>query len=58
MSKRLTRQQAIRKACLNCSGYQPKEVRYCPIKDCPLYRYRMGYEEGFCKKKGQRQAEN
>jgi len=53
---RLTRQQAIRKKCLDCSGYQPKEVRLCPIKDCPLYRYRLGYEEMVCKKKARKLA--
>jgi len=44
MSKKLTRSRAIRAKCLDCSGYQPKEVRYCPIKNCPLFRYRMGRE--------------
>ncbi|WP_164845556.1 hypothetical protein [Anaerosphaera multitolerans] len=44
-SKRLTRQQAIRKKCLDCSGQSFKEVKECPIKKCPLYRYRLGYEE-------------
>jgi hypothetical protein len=42
---RLTRGKAIRKHCLECSAHQPKEVRLCPIKDCPLYRYRMGCEQ-------------
>lgn len=42
--KRLTRQQAIRKKCLDCCANNTVEVRKCVIKDCPLYRYRMGKE--------------
>jgi len=34
--------QAIRARCLDCSAFQPKEVRLCPAKDCPLWQYRMG----------------
>lgn len=44
MNKRLTRQKSIREKCLDCCADQPKEVRLCPIKDCPLWRYRLGYE--------------
>lgn len=40
--KCLTPIKAIRAKCLECSNYQPKEVRECLITDCPLYRYRMG----------------
>ncbi len=39
---RLTPLRAIRKECLDCSGFQPKEVRLCPATDCPLYPYRFG----------------
>ena len=28
--------------CLECSGYEKKEVRECIIKDCVLYLYRQG----------------
>ena len=45
IQKRLTKAQAIRQKCLDCCVYQPKEVRLCPTKDCPLWRYRMGKEE-------------
>lgn len=38
----LTPLKAIRKKCLECSNYQYKEVELCPIKDCPLYPYRLG----------------
>lgn len=44
MEKRLTRGQAIRKKCLDCSANNRAEVKNCPIKDCPLYRYRLGKE--------------
>ena len=34
--------KAIRKKCLDCSYWQPKEVRKCVIVDCPIYPYRFG----------------
>jgi len=34
--------KAIRKKCLDCSCFQPKEVRLCPCVDCSIYPYRMG----------------
>ena len=40
--KTLTPLKAIREKCLDCSGGQPKEVRLCPVTDCPLWPYRMG----------------
>mgnify|MGYP001285816022 FL=1 len=33
---------AIRKKCLDCCCWQPKEVRLCPVIDCANYPYRMG----------------
>ena len=45
VNNRLTRKQAIRKKCLECSGNNKIEVRKCEIKDCPLYRYRLGTEK-------------
>lgn len=38
----LTPLKAIRAKCLDCSCDSKKEVRECPITDCPLYAYRMG----------------
>lgn len=35
--------KAIRAKCLECSAGQTSEVRLCPVKDCPLYEYRMGH---------------
>ena len=40
--KILTPLKAIRAKCLDCSVYQPKEVKLCPADDCDLYRYRFG----------------
>ena len=34
--------RAIKKHCLECSGYEKKQVRECVIKDCVLYEYRQG----------------
>jgi hypothetical protein len=38
---RLNRREAIRARCLDCSGFSAKEVRECPLSDCPLYPYRF-----------------
>lgn len=43
--QRVTRSKAIRLKCLDCCAYQPKEVKFCHIESCPLWRYRMGKEE-------------
>ena len=58
--EKLTPLKAIRLKCLDCSGGQPKEVRYCPAKECDLYPYRFGknpkrkgignHKARFCKK--------
>ena len=40
--KVLTPMKAIRAKCLDCSCYQPKKVRLCPVTQCPLWPYRMG----------------
>ena len=34
--------KAIREKCLDCSFWQPGEVRQCTAIDCPIYPYRMG----------------
>ena len=34
--------KSIRKKCLDCTAWQPKEVRLCPSVDCSLYPYRFG----------------
>jgi hypothetical protein len=38
----LSRRRAIREKCLNCTGWIPKEVRYCEDDACPLHPYRSG----------------
>ena len=40
--KILTPVKAIRKHCIDCSGYNLAEVSRCEQDDCPLYPYRMG----------------
>lgn len=42
MSK-LTPIKAIRQRCINCSGFELKEVRECAFTDCPLFEYRSGH---------------
>lgn len=39
---KLTPLKAIRAKCLDCTCYQPKEVRLCTITRCPLHEYRFG----------------
>ena len=34
--------KAIRKFCIECTTYQPKEVRMCTCIEYPLYPYRFG----------------
>ena len=34
--------QAIRHKCLDCSVYQPAEVRECPVTRCALWPFRFG----------------
>lgn len=41
-NKGITPLKAIKKHCLECSGYEMKQVRECVIKDCVLYEYRQG----------------
>ena len=39
----LTPLRAIRTKCLDCSCFQSKEVKLCPMTDCNLYSYRFGH---------------
>jgi hypothetical protein len=34
--------KSIRAYCIECGDGTYKEVRLCPIPDCPLYPYRFG----------------
>ncbi len=40
--RKLTPLKAIRTKCMDCSCYQPKEVRLCTCTQCPLYSFRFG----------------
>ena len=42
MNKLKTPVKAIRAKCLDCSGFQPSEVRKCEDAGCPLFAYRLG----------------
>lgn len=44
MEERITRGKAIRLKCLDCCCGNSAEVRRCPARHCPLWRYRMGNE--------------
>lgn len=52
---KLTPLKAIRKKCVDCSGYSVKEVRECVMPDCSLYPYRMGNNPS---RKGQGRIKN
>ena len=39
--KELTLLKAMRAYCLNCAE-SPKDVKNCPMADCPLYLFRFG----------------
>lgn len=32
--------RALKAKCLECSAYQKEEIRGCPARQCPLWRYR------------------
>jgi len=40
--KLLTPIKAMRAKCMDCTCYQPKEIRLCPLITCALWPYRMG----------------
>ena len=40
--KKITPIKSIRAKCIDCCCGELSEVRECPIKDCPLWPYRMG----------------
>ena len=48
--KKLTAIKAIRAKCIDCSGGSKQEVQQCVVKDCPLYRYRMGKNPNISRK--------
>lgn len=40
--RKMTPMRAIREKCRDCTCGQTKEIRLCPIKDCPLWLFRFG----------------
>lgn len=42
--------RAIKLKCLDCSTYNINEIKECPVKECPLYPFRLG-KNPFRKKK-------
>ena len=42
--------RAIKLKCLDCSTYNINEIKECPVKNCPLYPFRLG-KNPFRKKK-------
>ncbi len=40
VTKKLTRATAIYQKCLECSGWNSREIEKCPAKDCALWPYR------------------
>lgn len=38
----MTPMQAIKAKCLDCTCGQREEIKLCPIKNCPLYDFRLG----------------
>jgi len=45
MKKAKTPLEAIRLKCKECSNGQKDEITNCPIKDCPLYPFRVELEQ-------------
>jgi hypothetical protein len=43
---------SIRAKCLDCSCYQPSEVRECPVTTCGLWPFRMGRDPDPSKSRG------
>lgn len=39
-----SRKKAIRLKCLDCCCGSAYEVRLCPVRQCPLWRFRLGAE--------------
>lgn len=44
--------QAIRSKCLDCSCYQPSEVRNCHLTTCDLWPFRMGRDPNPTSRRG------
>jgi len=40
----MTRRQAIKAKCLDCSGDSAMEVTLCQVLKCPLWEWRLGQD--------------
>lgn len=40
--KKITPLRAIKTHCLECSGYEKKQVRECVVNNCVLFPFRQG----------------
>jgi hypothetical protein len=40
----MTRRNAIKAKCFDCSGGSAQEAALCQVMDCPLWTYRIGQE--------------
>ena len=52
MTTKATILHAIRNKCLDCSCYQPVEVRECPVTTCGLWPFRLGLDPDPSKTRG------
>ena len=52
MTTKATLLQAVRAKCLDCSCYQPSEVRLCPATRCALWPFRLGKDPNPSKARG------
>ncbi len=52
--ERGSRKKAIRLKCLDCCYGSAYEVRLCPARQCPLWRFRLGTE---CREESTENAE-
>ena len=50
-----SRKKAIRLKCLDCCCGSAYEVRLCPVRKCPLWRFRLGAE---CRDESDENAED
>lgn len=48
--------QALRAHCLDCSGFDPGEVRQCTVTRCPSWPFRFGHNPWRIASEAQREA--
>lgn len=55
--KRLTPMRAIRAKCMDCCCGQEREIRFCPMEDCPLWIFRFGKNPNIRREATEKQRE-